>query len=164
MFGIIQSPLTCPLRRVACQFYFPLDTRFFKAQIMRLTSFSLWLGCLASSTLAFSSLSKPTTFGLLASRGDSQSQPQQHNLKTRLGVASTDSINIAEMERGVGGRIEEAFGAAKERGEAAFVTFITAGYPNAQGTTLGAWKLRNFYSKCMELYSHSQILLHLDYY
>ena len=37
------------------------------------------------------------------------------------------------MERGVGGRIEAAFEAAKEKGEAAFVTFITAGYPNAQG-------------------------------
>lgn len=39
------------------------------------------------------------------------------------------------MERGVGGRIEAAFEAAKERGEAAFVSFITAGYPTAKGTT-----------------------------
>jgi tryptophan synthase alpha subunit len=38
------------------------------------------------------------------------------------------------MERGVGGRIEAAFEAAKEKGEAAFVTFITAGYPTSQGT------------------------------
>jgi hypothetical protein len=37
------------------------------------------------------------------------------------------------MERGVGGRIEDAFAAAKERGEAAFVTFVTAGYPSAKG-------------------------------
>lgn len=37
------------------------------------------------------------------------------------------------MERGVGGRIEDAFAAAKERGEAAFITFVTAGYPSAKG-------------------------------
>jgi|UPI0005819DAB tryptophan synthase len=38
------------------------------------------------------------------------------------------------MERGVGGRIEDAFAAAKEQGEAAFVTFVTAGYPTAADT------------------------------
>jgi hypothetical protein len=40
------------------------------------------------------------------------------------------------MERGVGGRIEDAFASAKERGEAAFVTFVTAGYPTAKGTSI----------------------------
>lgn len=38
------------------------------------------------------------------------------------------------MERGFGGRIEEAFAAAKERHEAAFISFITAGYPAANDT------------------------------
>jgi len=38
------------------------------------------------------------------------------------------------MQRGIGGRIEDAFEAAKERGEAAFVTFVTAGYPSQQDT------------------------------
>jgi tryptophan synthase len=38
------------------------------------------------------------------------------------------------MERGIGGRIEDAFESAKQRGEAAFVTFVTAGYPSAKGT------------------------------
>jgi hypothetical protein len=33
----------------------------------------------------------------------------------------------------MGGRIEEAFATAKERGEAAFVSFVTAGYPSAKG-------------------------------
>jgi tryptophan synthase len=42
------------------------------------------------------------------------------------------------MERGVGGRIEDAFASAKERGEAAFVTFVTAGYPTAKGMWFGA--------------------------
>lgn len=37
------------------------------------------------------------------------------------------------MERGIGGRIEDAFAAAKESGEAAFITFVTAGYPCADG-------------------------------
>jgi tryptophan synthase alpha subunit len=37
------------------------------------------------------------------------------------------------MERGIGGRIEDAFASAKERGEAAFVTFVTAGYPTKEG-------------------------------
>jgi tryptophan synthase alpha subunit len=31
------------------------------------------------------------------------------------------------------GRIEEAFKAAREKGEAAFITFVTAGYPAAKG-------------------------------
>lgn len=42
------------------------------------------------------------------------------------------------MERGVGGRIEDAFQAAKDRGEAAFVTFVTAGYPSVQGKVIAA--------------------------
>lgn len=37
------------------------------------------------------------------------------------------------MQRGIGGRIEDAFESAKERGEAAFVTFVTAGYPRKEG-------------------------------
>ena len=41
--------------------------------------------------------------------------------------------SISKMERGVGGRIESAFETAKMKGEAAFVTFITAGYPTAEG-------------------------------
>eukprot|EP00536_Pseudo-nitzschia_multiseries_P007594 jgi/Psemu1/240357/estExt_Genewise1.C_1800059 len=38
------------------------------------------------------------------------------------------------MERGMGGRLEEAFESAKSRGEAAFVAFITAGFPAKQDT------------------------------
>lgn len=37
------------------------------------------------------------------------------------------------MARGLNGRIEEAFASAKERGEAAFVTFVTAGFPSKDG-------------------------------
>jgi tryptophan synthase len=39
----------------------------------------------------------------------------------------------ATMPRGSGGRIEDAFAAAKDRGEAAFVSFVTAGYPCREG-------------------------------
>jgi hypothetical protein len=99
---------------------------------MRLATFSLWLGCLASTTEAFSSASKPGTFGRVATRASTQSQSSQ----TLLGVASVETPSVADMEKGVGGRIEDAFQAAKEKGEAAFVTFITAGYPTAQGTSL----------------------------
>jgi len=49
-------------------------------------------------------------------------------------VTSAESNTVESMSKGMGGRIEEAFGAAKERGEAAFVTFVTAGYPTAKGT------------------------------
>jgi len=43
-------------------------------------------------------------------------------------------MSSASMERGIGGRIEEAFAAAKDRGEAAFVSFVTAGYPTPEDT------------------------------
>lgn len=67
----------------------------------------------------------------VAAAGQHQHRRQQ---SIALSVASADTITVADMERGVGGRIEAAFEAAKEKGEAAFVTFITAGYPTAQGT------------------------------
>ncbi len=50
---------------------------------------------------------------------------------------STNSIRnmsaVQSMQRGHNGRIEEAFAQAKERGEAAFVTFCTAGFPVKEG-------------------------------
>jgi hypothetical protein len=76
----------------------------------------VWLDCIIESTFAFSS-----------------SAVRQGVKATQLHVASTEPISVANMQRGIGGRIENAFEAAKERGEAAFVTFVTAGYPRAQG-------------------------------
>jgi hypothetical protein len=52
---------------------------------------------------------------------------------TSLRVASSETISVANMQRGIGGRLEDAFENAKMRGEAAFVTFVTAGYPSSQG-------------------------------
>lgn len=48
-------------------------------------------------------------------------------------VASAESVSIGDMAKGYDGRLEASFKAAKEKGEAAFVTFVTAGYPSAQG-------------------------------
>ena len=39
----------------------------------------------------------------------------------------------SQMQRGHNGRIEEAFAKCKEKGEAAFVTFVTAGFPSKEG-------------------------------
>lgn len=50
------------------------------------------------------------------------------------------------MQRGHNGRIEEAFAKAKERGEAAFVTFVTAGFPDKEGefVVICTHKLNNY--------------------
>ena len=40
----------------------------------------------------------------------------------------------ASMERGQVGRIVDAFASARDRGEAAFITFVTAGYPTSDNT------------------------------
>ena len=58
---------------------------------------------------------------------------KQPNRSPLFMVASAESRAVSDMQRGMRGRIEDAFAAAKEKGEAAFVTFVTAGYPTAQG-------------------------------
>ena len=64
---------------------------------------------------------------------------------SKLSVASVDSPSVTDMERGVGGRIENAFAEAKEKGEAAFVTFVTAGYPTADGKVSTAMSSKHVY-------------------
>lgn len=87
---------------------------------------SFIFGVLVSSTSVQSSLaftaSSAATFATKSSTTTSA-----------LNVASVEIPAVADMERGVGGRIEASFAAAKEKGEAAFVTFVTAGYPTAAG-------------------------------
>ena len=41
---------------------------------------------------------------------------------------------MSSMTRGHDGRIEAAFAKCKEAGEAAFITFVTAGFPVKEGT------------------------------
>ena len=108
---------------------------------MRITSLSAWLAActLASSTCAFSALSRKQQQHRMASQST-----LQRSIKTtggyigkpsiQLNVAASESIAVSDMERGMGGRLEEAFETAKSKGEAAFVAFITAGYPTKEGT------------------------------
>ena len=110
---------------------------------MRVTSLPFWLTCtrIASSTRAFTTLSKALTFGSILQTSESTrslySTQKQFSTTTTSTTTrfqnSIDKMAVTDMERGVGGRIEAAFEAAKAKGEAAFVTFITAGYPTAQG-------------------------------
>ena len=53
--------------------------------------------------------------------------------RTRTPTHLFHNMSSANMERGMGGRIEEAFATAKDKGEAVFVSFVTAGYPKAEG-------------------------------
>ena len=110
---------------------------------MRITSLSAWLAActLASSTCAFSALSKkqhriagsPLSRSIQTTGG----YIERSRSTFPLSVASTEAISVADMERGIGGRLEEAFATAKDKGEAAFIAFITAGYPRKEGTFVG---------------------------
>jgi hypothetical protein len=95
--------------------------------------------CLASLAFAFESRSHT-----LAHRRAQRLHQLTPSLLNPSGMSSPtttvpsvfgNSANKTEMQRGPGGRIEEAFAKAKERGEAAFVTFVTAGYPTKQGAS-----------------------------
>jgi hypothetical protein len=59
-------------------------------------------------------------------------QPLQTTFNKNIHYQHNNKIHLT-MERGFGGRIEDAFSAAKERNEAAFIAFVTAGYPTAKG-------------------------------
>ena len=48
-------------------------------------------------------------------------------------------MSVESMQRGHGGRIEDAFAKCKEKGEAAFVTFVTAGFPAKEGKKHMMW-------------------------
>ena len=109
---------------------------------MRITSLSLAACALASSTCAFS-LSKKTTRAvgptLQKSMQTSGGHIERGNAAFQVNVASAESTAVADMGRGIGGRLEEAFETAKAKGEAAFVAFVTAGYPAKEGTLIGTY-------------------------
>ena len=74
-----------------------------------------------------------------SSSGSAFAPSSRARATSNLNVASAESrTDISDLGRGMGGRIEEAFAAAKEKGEAAFVTFVTAGYPKAEGECCAA--------------------------
>lgn len=96
-------------------------------------SLLVWIGCSGSfqSAIAFSSPSFVSP-SRTAQRAQLGSVRPTETAPLRM-VASAEPISVADMKRGIGGRLEDAFASAKERGEAAFVTFVTAGYPRAEG-------------------------------
>ena len=109
---------------------------------MRITSLSAWLAActFASSACAFSALSKKqqrisgsTLARSIQTTGGYVENNNNNRQNVALNVASADTVPIAQMGRGIGGRLEESFAAAKANGEAAFVAFITAGYPAKEG-------------------------------
>lgn len=92
----------------------------------------VWLG--SSSLESTAAFSLPTTARQAKTAAHTTTSNLPHTDRTQLRmVTSTEPTSVADMQRGIGGRLEDAFEAAKERGEAAFVTFVTAGYPRAEG-------------------------------
>jgi hypothetical protein len=154
------------------------------SQIMQVRSISFWLATcstlLASPPLLTTTTTTTTAFSTIKQLNRYQQQHQQstgsgfvsasssslnllqdtkrrsNNNKSLLqrNVASVDPVTVADMERGVGGRIEAAFEAAKEKNEAAFVTFITAGYPTAEGMSLS-------FASCNDSKLHILHIIHI---
>mmetsp|Transcript_13077 Transcript_13077/g.21647 ORF Transcript_13077/g.21647 Transcript_13077/m.21647 type:complete len:764 (+) Transcript_13077:41-2332(+) len=99
------------------------------------------LGCSSQfqSTAAFSSAASKSSFlhrssSTTATTRTAQKQNSQSSALRMTSSKTSEPIAVADMQRGIGGRLEDAFASAKERGESAFVTFVTAGYPRAQDT------------------------------
>jgi hypothetical protein len=101
-----------------------------------------------SNFLSTYSLSKQTfcaSLNLFALPFRKRVNTSNHNLIRPLSASSNidilhtynntfnSSMTSTNMRRGIGGRIEDAFASAKDRGEAAFVSFVTAGYPSPEG-------------------------------
>eukprot|EP00934_Nitzschia_sp_Nitz4_P000792 Nitzschia sp. Nitz4//scaffold2_size372955//329817//332146//NITZ4_000470-RA/size372955-snap-gene-0.52-mRNA-1//1//CDS//3329546919//792//frame0 len=97
---------------------------------MRIAPLCLLSSIFTRSALSFSTLPLlPVAKNLATSLSTPANAVAQANPTSRLFATS-----VADMGRGIGGRIETAFASAKEKGEAAFISFITAGYPNAEAT------------------------------
>jgi hypothetical protein len=101
---------------------------------MKLASYLSWLSCTLPCAVAFSvaSMSSVARVSSAHSQTVGYSHSNSKNARRNM-VASSTTEAIADMQRGIGGRIEDAFASAKERGEAAFITFVTAGYPTKEG-------------------------------
>jgi hypothetical protein len=107
---------------------------------MKVVSCLAWLSCVSTlrSTFAFTTAISSSHQTTITSKLSNSAVPNKPTTTAssalNMVASSVEAEVVAKMERGVGGRIEEAFAQAKERGEAAFVTFVTAGYPTAAGT------------------------------
>lgn len=140
---LLDSPTALLRKKFVC---LQLRLHMLSAIVFRVLALALFLilGLLVGTASAFVPSTRTTTTTTSNSR-----------FTTSLHVASADTPvkSIDHLGRGMGGRIEEAFAAAKQKGEAAFVTFVTAGYPTAKGTfpkmnlrsltvTHNAWRLQ----------------------
>lgn len=90
----------------------------------------------------------PSSTLILGRKQDLTTKNQNsHTLENTL--QQYTKMSISQMRRGMGGRIEEAFASAKENGRAAFVSFVTAGYPSAEGECCGTRVTENS-NYCMQ--------------
>ena len=91
------------------------------------------------TTTATSTLATPSNTHCLVTNSTIENQTATTNAadlqhcNNYTNIIKRNMSAAQSMERGHNGRIEEAFAQAKERGEAAFVTFVTAGFPEKNG-------------------------------
>ena len=60
-------------------------------------------------------------------------QRNYHYTFNKMVANAGANIDMGVFSRGAGGRLEDAFLEAKIKSQAAFVAFVTAGFPTAQG-------------------------------
>lgn len=113
-----------------------LARRFTSSLLLTLDEASL-----ISNTTSYHSTNTTATSASSSKKLHKQQQQQRNQTRfsTTINNNTTNKRNsnnmssIQSMQRGHNGRIEEAFAKCKERGEAAFVTFVTAGFPVKEG-------------------------------
>lgn len=79
---------------------------------------------ITSSSILLYSSSDINSLNSINTRSTQNNKNNNNNIKMSV---------TSQMQRGHNGRIEEAFAQCKEKGEAAFVTFVTAGFPSKEG-------------------------------
>lgn len=85
----------------------------------------LLLPCRTSKVLALTPLSTRLQYASRATGIETAIEPPLMNIRERIKI--DNNIDIQS-------RIHAAFDQAKAKNEAAFVTYLTAGYPNKEGT------------------------------
>jgi len=81
-------------------------------------------------TSSFSFVRSP----MIKSQGTKENLSSDSMSKLSMTASIETERKSIGMKRGRGGRIEDAFATAKDKGEAAFITFVTAGYPTKEDT------------------------------
>lgn len=112
----------CPRLVSSCLFYTTTSTTFTTRSFVR----SLALPVTVASILVNNPIG---AFSL----PDNNHSIRKYSTNPIFSTPQKIQPTMSDLKRGPGGRLEDAFASAKERGEAAFVTFVTAGYPSAEG-------------------------------